>query len=77
MVIGISKTPKGFILDPLAATQPFPLVMNLGFEFLKACLKLLAFIHVMAAPVSNNQLKVMSPVVMLILGRFFPHEKAL
>jgi len=70
MVIGISKTPKEFILDPLAATQPFLFLINLGFKCLKACLKLLAFMHVIAAPVLNNQLKVVSPVVTFILGRF-------
>ena len=70
MVIGISKTPREFIFDPFAATHPFRFVINLGVECLKACLKLLAFMHVIAAPVSNNQLKVVSPVVMFILGHF-------
>jgi hypothetical protein len=70
MVIGISKKPKEFILDPLATTHPFPFVINFGLEFLKACLKLVAFMHVMAAPVSNNQLKVVSPVVTFILCHF-------
>jgi hypothetical protein len=70
MVIGISKNPKEFILEPFAATQPFPLVIFFGLEFLKACLKLLAFMQVIAAPVSKSQLKVIFPVVTLILGRF-------
>jgi hypothetical protein len=70
MVIGILKTPKEFILEPLAATQPFPFVINFGLEFLKACLKLLAFMQVIAAPVSKSQLKVVSPIGTLILGHF-------
>jgi hypothetical protein len=70
MVIGISKTPKEFIFDLFAATQSFPFLINVGFECLKACLKLLAFMHVIAAPVSNNQLKVVLPIVTFILGHF-------
>jgi hypothetical protein len=58
MVIGISYTPREIILEPLAATQPFPLEISFGLEFLNACLKLFAFMQVIAAPVSNSQLKV-------------------
>ncbi len=75
MVIGISKTPKEFIFDLLAATYPFPFWTSLGLMFLNAFQKLFAFMQVMAAPVLKSQLKVISPVVTLILGCFFPMKR--
>jgi hypothetical protein len=73
IVIGSSKTPKEFILDPFAATHPVPLCNSLGHFPEKASLKLFAFMQVIAAPVSKSQLKVFSPVVTFILGRIlFP-----
>jgi hypothetical protein len=64
------------ILDPLAAMQPALSLSNLGRLWPKESLKLLAFIQVMAAPVSKSQLKVLLPVVTLILGlTLFPPIK--
>jgi len=68
MVIGSSNTPKEFILDLLAATHPVPLCNSLGVLSWKAWQKLFEFMHVIAAPVSDSQLKVLSLVVTLILG---------
>ncbi len=56
------------ILDLLAAMQPALFFISRGFESPNDSLKLSAFIHVMAAPVSNSQLKVFLPVVTFILG---------
>jgi len=75
MVIGISKTPKEFIRNPLAAAHTFPFLISLGLVSLNACQKLFAFMQVMEAPMSKSQLKVVLPMVTLILGCFFPHEK--
>jgi len=73
IVIGSSKTPKENIFDPLAATHPVPWCKSLGLIPENAYQKLFAFMQVVAAPVSNSQLNVLSPVVTLILGRFlFP-----
>ena len=60
--------PIDSILEPLAAMQPALFFSSRGFELPKDSLKLSAFIHVIAAPVSNSQLNVFLPVVTLILG---------
>ncbi len=78
IVISISKMPNELILEPLAAMQPALLFSKVGFECPKHSLKLPAFMHVIAAPVSNNQLNVFFPVVTFILGQIlFPPWKGI
>ncbi len=60
--------PKELILEPIAAMQPALFFSNVGFECPNDYQKLSAFMHVMAAPVSNSQLNVFLPIVTLFLG---------
>jgi hypothetical protein len=57
----------------LAAMQPALFFSKVGFECRKHSLKLSAFMHVIAAPVSNYLLNVFFPMVTFILSQIlFP-----
>jgi len=72
MVVGISKTPREFIFEPFAAIQDWSSFISGGLLFLKDSWKLYAFLHVIAALVSNSPVKVFPPVVTLVPGLVSP-----